>query len=226
MRKILLLSLVSLPLVAGFFPSTLHTSVASVNGNTVTLSTPFSHQGMSGVVVHAYNHTHTAITARVVQTSHGKAILSDAGVIDHDEIPTINTKIKRGDKVIGGYLYENVLVLAPNEKSYNHTTKRYKKRWVHPDLFALFLSINGEGRATKEMLQRFAKKYQVGLVYIIRQDAEILLDPISGQTIAKKGVEIPSKEAQFPFYHRLGELESGWFGTSESGNYYQAIGAL
>jgi len=227
MHKILLLSLFSLPLFAGFFPSTVHTSVQSVQGNTITLSKAFPQTGMSGVVIHNYQNSLLAITSRLSQTaSNGTAELSDVGVIHHDNIPSINTAIKAGDKVIGGYLYQNVLLLAPDADTYAKITRSYNKNWIHPDLFALYLSIEGEGHATKEALLHFSKKYQIGLIYIVRKNSEVLLDPISGKIIAQKAREGAVTKGKFPFYMRLGALESGWFGKSETGNYYQAVGAL
>lgn len=227
MHKLLLLTLFSLPLFAGFFPSTVQTTVQSVNGKKIKLSQAFPQNGMSGVVVHTYRNALSAITSRLSQTSsNGSAKLSDAGVIHHDELPTIKTAVQKGDKVIGGYMYQNVLVLAPDADTYAKVTQSYNKKWVHPDLFALYLSVNGEGRATKETLLHFAKKYQIGLIYIVRKNTEVLLDPISGKIISQKARSTAPTKGHFPFYMRLGALESGWFGKSETGNYYQAVGAL
>jgi len=227
MHKLLLLTLFSLPLFAGFFPTTVHTTVQSVQGKNIQLSKAFPQNGMSGVVVHTYKNSLSAITSRLSQTaSNGSAKLSNAGVIHHDELPTIKTTVRRGDKVIGGYLYTNVLVLAPDADTYARITRSHNKKWIHPDLFALYLSVEGEGHATKETLLHFAKKYQIGLIYIVRKNSEVLLDPISGQIVAKKARVGTVTKGNFPFYMRLGALESGWFGKSETGNYYQAVGAL
>jgi hypothetical protein len=227
MHKIILLSLLSLPLVAGFFPSSVHSSISSVQGNTVSLSKAFPINGMSGVIVHTYKNSLSATTYRLSQTtSSGKAKLSDASVIHHDKLPTIKTPVRKGDKVIGGYLYQNVLVLAPDAKTYQRVIKSYQKKWIHPDLFAVYLSEKGEGKATKETLLNFAKKYQVGLIYIVRKNSEVLLDPISGKIISTKSRIGTVSKGEFPFYTRLGALESGWFGTSETGDYYHAVGAF
>lgn len=227
MHKILLLSLLSLPLFAGFFPSTVHTSVQSIQGNTIKLSRAFPQNGMSGVVVHSYKNALLAITSRLSQTSsNGIAKLSRTEVIHHDKLPTIKTPIQRGDKIIGGYMYQNVLVLAPDANTYERVTKSYNKKWIHPDLLAVYLSVNGEGKANKEILLNFAKKYQVGLIYIVKRNSEVLLDPISGKIIAIKARVGTVKQGEFPFYTRLGALESGWFGKSETGDYYQAVEGL
>jgi len=231
MRKIALIALLSLPLAlplsANFFPATVHTSIKSANGTSIQLAKAFPVTGMSGVVIHNYGNDLTAVTSRIVQTSaQGETTLVSADIIHHDELPTIKTTVKSGDKVIGGYLYENVLVLAPDASTYANVTKAYNKKWIHPDLFALYLSVQGEDSVNKENLGNFAKKYQIGLVYIIRKDGAVLFDPISGQIIAKQGVSNLPAKGQFPFYMRFEQLESGWFGGAATGNYYNEVGTL
>ena len=228
MRIIALFALFALPIFAGFFPKTVHTSVKSVQGNKITLKSPFPVQGMSGVVVHNYGNDLTAITHRLTQTSSkGDAKLVEADVLHHDELPTIKTPAMVGDKVIGGYLYNNVLLLAPDADTYARVTSEYKnKTWVHPDLFALYLAVHDDLLVTKGNLKRFARKFQVGLVYIVQKDSAILLDPISGKTIAKKAMKgLPSK-GKFPFYMRFDKLNTGWFSSDIKGDYYLSIGRL
>ncbi|NOR55463.1 MAG: hypothetical protein GQ531_04590 [Sulfurovum sp.] len=231
MRKVALISLLSSlltgPLLAGFFPQTVHTSVRSVSGENIQLNRAFPITGMSGAVIHDYGNSLKAITSRIAQTSgNGASKLISEYIIEHEALPSIKTSVQKGDKVIGGYLYKNVLVLAPDADTYAKVTKSYSKTWIHPDLFALYLSVEGESKPTKENLSHFAKKYQVGLVYIVRKDAAVLLDPISGKIIAKKSVSNLPAKGQFPFYMHFEKLESGWFGGSASGNYYNMVGAL
>jgi hypothetical protein len=227
MHKIALMALLSLPLFAGFFPQTVHTSIKSVQGNVIKLNSKFPLNGMSGVVIHNYGNDLTAITSRITQTSSdGSASLLSADILDHDNLPTIKTAVSPKDKVIGGYLYNNVLLLAPDADTYAKITSTHNKKWIHPDLFALHLSSENEEGATKENLADFAKKYQVGLVYIVRKNSAVLLDPISGKIIAKKSMTNLPKEGNFPFYMRLKGLDSGWFGSDAKGNYYNTMESL
>jgi len=227
MRKIALVALLGLPLFAGFFPQTVHTSVKSVNGNTVTLSQKFPVDGMSGIVIHNYGNDLTAITTRLTQTSSdGSASLVNANILHHENLPTIKTAVSPKDKVIGGYLYDNVLLLAPDADTYAKIISQHKKTWIHPDLFALYLSVEGEERPTKENLSNFATKYQVGLVYIVRKDSAILLDPISGKVVSQKSMANLPKEGTFPFYMRFQQIDSGWFGSDVKGNYYDTMESL
>jgi len=227
MRKIALMALLSFPLFADFFPQTVYTSVKSVNGDTITLDKKFPIDGMSGVVIHNYGNDLTAITSRIAQTSSDESVaLISKDILQHDELPTIKTPISPKDKVIGGYLYNNVLLLAPDADTYAKITSEYHKKWIHPDLFALYLSVEGEEKPTRENLANFAKKYQVGLVYIVRKNAAVLLDPISGKIVSQQSMtDLPAK-GTFPFYMRLKSLDSGWFGSAAEGNYYNTMESL
>ena len=227
MHKIALIALLSLPLFAGFFPQTVHTSVKSVKGNTITLNKKFPINGMSGVVIHNYGNDLTAITSRIAQTSSDKSVaLISTDILHHDELPTIKTPVSPKDKVIGGYLYNNVLLLAPDADTYAKITSSHHKKWIHPDLFALYLSVEGEDKPTRENLARFAKKYQVGLVYIVRKNSAVLLDPVSEKIVSQKFMtNLPAKGA-FPFYMRFKKRGSGWFGSDVEGNYYNTMESL
>jgi len=226
MTKIALILLTALPLFAGFFPSTVHTSVAAVKGDTLTLRSAFPANGMSGIVIHNYGSDLKAITAYIAQTSKGHAKVISRDIIHHDELPTIKTPVMAGDKVIGGYLYNNVMLLAPDASTYTKITSSYSKNWIHPDLFAIYLSKRGDAYPSRENLKAFAKAYQIGLVAIVRKGGLVLLDPISGRIISKKGMgNLPAK-AQFPFYMHFKEIRKGWFSKSGSGNYYQTMGAI
>lgn len=227
MRKIVLVALLGLPLFAGFFPQTVHTSVKSVSGNTVTLNQKFPVDGMSGIVIHNYGNNLTAITTRLIQTSpEGSASLIKTNMLQHDNLPTIKTAVSPSDKVIGGYLYDNVLLLAPDADTYAKIISQDKKTWIHPDLFALYLSVEGEERPTKANLADFANKYQVGLVYIVRKDSAVLLDPISGKIVSKKSMSNLPNKGIFPFYMRFEQIDSGWFGSDVEGNYYDTMESL
>jgi hypothetical protein len=227
MYKIALVALLSLPLFAGFFPQTVHTSVKSVKNNTVMLNKKFPVNGMSGIVIHNYGSDLTAITTRVTQTaSDGSASLINPAILHHDSLPTIKTAVAPKDKVIGGYLYDNVLLLAPDADTYAKIVSQHNKTWIHPDLFALYLSAENEERPTKENLSDFARKYQVGLVYIVRKNSAVLLDPISGKVVSKKSMSNLPVEGIFPFYMRFKQLDTGWFGSEVTGNYYDTMESL
>jgi len=227
MIKIALLLFSALPLFAGFFPPTVHTSVVSASGDSLTLRSSFPANGMSGVVIHNYGSDLQAITAYIAQSKSGHAEVIDRDIIHHEELPTIKTEVKAGDTVIGGYLYNTVMLLAPDADTYRKLTSAYpQKSWVHPDLFAIYLSKRGDAFPTRENLLAFAKDYQIGLVVVIRKDAVVVFDPVSGKIVGKKAVGTLPEKAQYPFYMHFEEIRTGWFSQNGSGNYYRTMEAL
>ncbi|MBD3790430.1 MAG: plasminogen-binding N-terminal domain-containing protein [Campylobacterales bacterium] len=227
MHKIATLFLAAFPLFGGFFPPTVQSAVSSVSGKQITLTKPFPINGMSGVIVHTYNDSLPTMTHRIAQTStEGKAKLIETDIIHHESLPNIKTEALVGDKVVGGYLYDNVLVLAPDAQTYSKITSQYEKTWIHPDLYALFLTKEGDSVPTKENLAKFADMYQVGLVCIVRKETAILLDPISGKIVGQQTLGQTPAQGQFPFFMHFEEIKSGWFDSEEKGNYYQIMESI
>ncbi len=213
----------SIALMADFFPRTINTTVSGVNGDTVTLKSKLP-IGMSGIVIHGYGGDLKSITAIIKQTSANEAKIIGKGLVAHENLPAPKTKIKAGDKVIGGYLYDNVLVLAPNADVYNEITSSYDKNWIHPDEFALFLSTIKEPTPTKENLKAFAKEYQAGLILIVKKESVVLYDPLSEKVVSKKAYNAKVTYEQAPFYMRLKKIRTGLFGSEYEGNYYKLMG--
>ena len=227
MPKLLIIALLSLPIFADFFPKTVETKIASIHTDSIKLVKPLPQNGMSGIVLHTYKKDAKAITGYIKQTaSDGTVSKLNYEIVPHEKLPTIKTPIQKGDTVIGGYLYQNVLLLAPDEKTYAEITSKYNKNWVHPDLYAVFLSEEGETLPTRENLAAFAKAHQVGLVYIVRKHSAVLLDPVSQKIVAKQSDESSSSKTVFPFFSHFDEIDSGWFSSKETGNYYKLMEKL
>lgn len=226
MYKIIFLLLLSFPLFAGFFPQTVESSISTISGDKITLNNAFPVDGMSGIVIHNYGNDLSGITTYLAQTKGRNARLIVTDILPHKALPSIKTTLAKNDRVVGGYLYENVLLLAPDADTYAQISSDTSRKWIHPDLFAVYLSTEGEGEATRENLALFAKQNQIGLIYIVRRDSAVLLDPISGKIVGKKAMSGLPKKAKFPFYMRFQELETGWFGSSVKGDFYQAMEAL
>ena len=225
-KALLILALLPLALAAGFFPPTVHTTVKSVDGNRITLARPLPANGMSGVVVHNFGKGLQAITGILVQTAPGVATVRKGDLLDHKGLPTPKSVAAPGDKVIGGYLYSNVLVLAPNAQTYAKIVRSGGRFWIHPDLYAAFLAREGDSTPSPSNLAAFAREAQVGLVYIVQRNRAILFDPISGRVVGSKPFSPVGQETKYPFYNRFSKISGGFFGGGDSGDYYKSVGAI
>ncbi len=227
MKKLALLLLsTAFPLLAGFFPPTVHTTVKAVDGNRLTLARPLPVNGMSGIVIHDFGKGLQAITALLTQTAPGQASFHKGDLLLHKGLPTPRSVAAPGDKVIGGYLYNNVLVLAPNAETYAKITRAGGRFWIHPDLYAAFLAREGDSTPDPDNLAKFAREAQVGLVYVVKKGEAILFDPISGRVVGRKAFQPVGTDTKYPFYNRFSKISGGLFGGSGEGDYYQSVGAI
>jgi len=212
--------------MAQFYPPTLSSEIKQIKGNKVTLTKPLPKVGMSGVVIHNYGSELKAISSYLVYDGASKASLRHHEPIIHGELPAVKPNLKVGDRVIAGYLYRTILLLAPDSATYSKITASVSKNWVHPDLYALFLSKEGDQIPTKDNLAKFASEYQVGLIYIVKKGKGVLYDPISRRYVGEMALSGLPKKGQFPFYMRLGEIDSGWFSRKATGTYYNMVGNI
>jgi hypothetical protein len=225
LKKIAIFFLLCAPLLSGFFPSSVKSRIVSISGNKAVIDRPFPVNGMSGIVIHDFGKGRSAISAIAVQTSSSKVKLQKGDLLGAANLPGPSKTAVVGDRVIGGYLYDNVLLIAPNARTYTSITTSTPKHWIHPDLFAAYLGREGDSSVNRENLAGFAKEAQVGLVYIVGRDRAVLLDPISGHVVARKSYTPKGSESRYPFYMRFSRFRSGLFGGSE-GDYYKEVEAL
>ena len=210
-------------LAADFYPPTVHSSIGSIKHNSAMLTRGFPAKGMSAVVIHNYGDDLAAITGYLRYEGGGRASLIENDLISHDELPAVKPKVRVHDKVIGGYLYKNILLLAPDANTYARITGSANKNWIHPDLYAMFLSQEGDQYPTQKNLQKFANEYQVGLIYIVQKGKALLYDPFSKRYVSQKALSGLPAKGQVPFYTRLGKIEVSWFSKKPKGTYYQLM---
>jgi hypothetical protein len=201
--------------MADALPQSITTTIKSIDKNgQITLANALP-QGMSGIVVHEYGNGLSAITNAVVTQKNGKATLLKHTAIPHNNIPNIKTASKVNDRVILGNFYNNALLIAPDATSYANITQKFKKRWIHPDRFAVDFMKNRESKITLDNLEEFAKKNQVGLVLIATNSGVLILDPISKKFIAKKSIPVNTDKAMKPFFARFKQIDTSVFGISK-----------
>jgi len=227
MNKIILMVLSTFVLMATDLPQRIKTTIKSINNSSQISLANSIPKGRSGIVIHSYGNGLFAITHTAISQGGNRATIGSYSMLKHENLPTIKTTIKEGDQVIFGNLYDNILLIAPNEQSYNSITKSIKKVWIHPDLYASFLIINDEDRITKKNLKKFAIETQVGLVAIVAKDGLRIFDPISGNYLKKIAINNPANsKAQSPFYARFEQISTDIFSEDDKKEfppYYKGI---
>jgi len=227
MNKIILMVLSTFVLIATDLPQRIKTTIKSINSNSQVSLANSVPKGRSGIVIHSYGNGLFAITHTAISQGGNRATIGSYSMLKHENLPTIKTAIKQGDQVIFGNLYNNILLIAPNEQSYSSITKSIKKVWIHPDLYASFLIVNDENKITKKNLKKFAIETQVGLVAIVAKDGLRIFDPISGNYLRRIAINTPANsKAQSPFYARFEQISTNVFSEDDKKEfppYYKGI---
>ena len=201
MKKVILIFVTLLStLFANFIPPKTYTSVTSVNGDTITMSNSFAKNGMSGLVLRQINGVNYALVY-VKQTGQNRAVIIDKDPLGGKNLANIKPQIKVGDRVIGGFLYDKVMVLAPNKDTFVNIQNRFGIKSINPDLFMSFLANKGSNNPSKSDYKEFAKLTHVGLFVIFKNGFITLYDPISDSEISRVMMDISTYNIVKPFYN-------------------------
>jgi len=226
MKKVIFMVLSTFVLMANGLPTSIKSTVNSVDKRgqiTISSNVP---KGRSGIVIHSYGNGIFAITHIATSLGGNRAKIGEYKALKHKNIPTIQTAPQKGDKVIFGNLYNNVLLIAPDEASYSSITKSIKRVWIHPDMYAYYLIKNDETKMTLKNLKGFARENQVGLVAIVAKDGIRVLDPLSSTYLRKLPLNINITKAQSPFYARFEQIETDIFSQADNKEfpvYYKGV---
>ena len=211
MKKILFMLLSTLVAIAIELPQSIQATIASVGDKYIIVDKEIP-SGMSGIVVHDYGNSISAITHTLTSQTKKQAKLHSYRAIKHDKLPNIKSPAVKGDKVIFGHLYDNALLLAPNEKVYSKLTQSIKRNWIHPDIYAMHLIKNDEEHISMQNLKEFATLNHIGLVVIVTQNALKVLDPQTGHYLTQLPYNLSSTQAMSPFYARFEQASNSFWG--------------
>ncbi len=191
---------ISLSLMASFIPSKTYTTVTSVSGDTITMANSFALNGMSGLVL---RHLPTGDYALVYvkQIAPNKAEIIDKDPLGGKDLANIKPIPKVGDRVVGGFLYNKVMVLAPNRDTFVNIQNRFGIKSINPDIFMSFLATRGSSSPSSRDYKEFAKLTHIGLFVIFKNGFITLYDPISQSEIGKVMMDISNYSAMQPFYN-------------------------
>ena len=228
MKKLLLLLVTTYALMANSLPQSVSTTVSNINNDgSIQLSSSVP-KGMSGVIIHNYGNGLTAITHSIITQEGAKATVLPYTAMTHKNIPNIQTDVKVNDQVILGNFYNNVLLIAPNARSYENISKSFQRTWIHPDAYAVDFMDEGDKAISLTSLKNFAEQNQVGLVLIVTQNRLRILDPISQQFLGEQSISGIGANTMSPFFARFNQTNVSLFDFSSTNYtpYYQAMEAL
>ena len=228
MKKLLFILLINYTLFANSLPSSISTTITSVTNNSVQVDATIP-KGVSGIVVHNYGNNLSAITHILISQGEKEATIHPYAGLGHDKLPNVKSDVVKGDKVIFGNFYDNILLIAPNEEVYRKTKESIKKNFIHPDIYAMDLITHNETQISLNNLKLFAQRNQVGLVLIAIKDYIMVLDPMSSEYLHKFPLTTIATNTISPFYARFEQISNSLFGTESRQKfleYYQGVNQI
>lgn len=162
-----------------------YATVTAINGDKITLSAQMPYSGMSALLVRNTPNGNFALA--YLKTNGSSATIIDKDPLDGNPLATLKLTPKIDDQVIGGALYNKVLILAPNTQIESQIKSRYGFETINKELFRSYLATkNSSANATS--YKAFAKLVGIGLIVIVKESQIKFYDPISETVIAQESL--------------------------------------
>jgi ribosomal protein L24 len=187
--------------------------VDNIDNDIITIKKGNIQLGKSGVVLHIYENTEKIILASVSVISsnenESKLKISEFDGLIQDAIPTNKRKVKAGDVMVLGYLYNKSMIITPNLDTYNDVKKRFfLNNFLHPDIFGAKLRISNRLFPRKEDIQNFAREQNLGTIFLVMNKKVYIIDSKNFSVLSSFETEYDvKKEYAMPFYTRIEKFE-------------------
>ena len=183
-------------------------TVVAVDEDTITLDRSYE-PGVSGIVYHSYDADNSAIVATVAAQGGTEVSIVQSQYVKNDALPSIATKVRRGDTVIMGYLYNRSLLITPNEQTFEQVMHLYPSMdFINPDLLAFQLMQEGQELPDKSSIQKYCAQNAIGLIYLVAADMGYFIDANSFEVLSVEPID-SSGDRMMPFFMRLEKLDAG-----------------
>jgi len=203
--------------------SSISTPLLDVQGQQGAIEAPELKVGMSGFVVRHFDATHSSIIANVrvtkINPSSNRALVefSPYDGLRQNSLPSGTWIPKAADEVVIAYDYARALLIAPNDDTYAALTASIPNvEWIHPDLYATYLSHQGHPTPLVEDFRHFCTSGSIGLLFVQSADTLFTLDCKNFtllQTVTSPSV---GKNSIIPFYTRVPTIRAAWWGEGSS----------
>lgn len=191
------------------------------NSTAITQSHPQLQEGMSGFVIHKIDDTRSSIIANAsvknIDSNKATIEVSKYNGTLQESLPTIKIEPTIADEIIIASDYSRALAIAPNEDTYEAITKSLARlNFIHPDIYAAYLSSVGHPTPTREDFSEFCTSNSIGLLYIQSDNNLYTLDCKSLSLLQITPFASASSSAMTPFFSRVENIRSAWWGDGSS----------
>ena len=212
-------------LVSSLFANVVKSPILSVDkkNSIATIKIDKIDIGMSGFIVHKLGKTNSTILKNIVVESYDEkskiATLKfyDFKMLQTDALPRGRWQVQKNDTAVLAFGYKRAFLVAPNEDIYYRVTKSAKGiQWVHPDIFATILSINGHPTPLKSDFIQMSQTASVGILFFYLDHKLFTLDANSFAILNISEAMLLQDTVQLPFYTRVQEIDADWWGEGSS----------
>lgn len=217
MRYIAILVMMFVEIFAGVVQG----RIVALDGERATVEIENIEVGVSGFVSHRLDATHSTILQSAVVESFDPAnkqaviVLGEYDDLEQNALPHGVWEVKVGDEVTLAFGYSRALLLAPTEQIYYRITKSSKSvQWIHPDIFATHLSMEGHPTPLQEDFNLMCRSASIGLLFFYLNQKIYTVDCQSFKIIDTMDAPLEQVDADLilPFYTRVEEIDANWFG--------------
>jgi len=202
MRKILGIILFINFLKASLIPYTNSAQITEVKGSYVTLSNNIGINGVSGAVIRNMQNGNKIIVSYVKQISPNRAKIIDFMPLNAKSLAKFKDTAKVNDNVIGGLLYNKVMVLAKNKQDFLDIQSSFGIDSINPDTFITYLATKNKNSYDYSDLNKFGKLYGVGIFVIEKNGFLEVVDAISKEVVNRVKYSATKGEIK-PFFNNL-----------------------
>ncbi len=203
--------------------SSISTPLLSIEEKHGTIEAPELKVGMSGFIVRHFDATHSSIiaNARVIElnTASNRAVVefSTYDGLRQNSLPSGTWNPKVADEVVIAYDYGRALLIAPNDDAYLALTASIPNiEWIHPDLYATYLSHKGHPTPQVEDFRSFCTSTSIGLLFVQSAQTLFTLDCKNFALLQSVESLTKDKKSQTPFYTRVPTIRAAWWGKGSS----------
>jgi len=193
------------------------TKVEEIDGDTIKVNVGNLRAGQSAIIEHNYSNGKSLIVANayVTKSNANTSMLKIIPFLDikQNAIPTSNRKPVAGDKVTVNYLYDSSMIIAPSQDAFLATREKFRdNNFLHSDIFAAKLKVQGEPLPSKETIQEFAAAQNIGTIFFIIGSTTYVVDSKTFAILEKDTVSYNfTQDEKMPFYTRIEKIEKNPF---------------
>lgn len=201
-------------------------NIEVVDKKTLKIDTKELKVGQSGIIINNYmDNENTIIGSAFIKSiakDHSILEFRKNDIFDQNAIPRSKMSPKNGDKFVANHLYNNSLLIVPNNETKKVIKKIYtNQKFFNEDFFASYLKLNDTPIPKKNDMIEFCKAQQIGTIFIVANNFLYILDANSFTLIDKNEIDFESNDIVLPFFTKIKEIERGFwdFGDERIKNY-------